>query len=227
MSEPRPRSAVRPPAPGTDGRLAPRARQQQPPPHAPAGDAAPDADGATRRHAELLRAEREGRRQKFLFFWGHRPPPGGGVGPGCLSQWWPAPVVLDGVVHPTAEHRMMVAKARLFGDEAVAERILAARHPGEAKALGRSVAGFDEARWAAHRYAIVVEASVAKFRQHPELGAYLRATGGRTLVEASPLDRVWGIGLTADAPDAARPSAWPGRNLLGFALMDARDALDA
>ncbi len=100
---------------------------------------------------------------------------------------------------------MMVAKARLFGDETVAERILAARHPGEAKALGRTVAGFDEARWAAHRYAIVVEASVAKFRQHPELGAYLRATGGRVLVEASPLDRLPASGSPRTRPTPAGP----------------------
>ncbi|NJP68323.1 NADAR family protein [Streptomyces spiramenti] len=189
----------------------------------------PDAlpgPGPGRRHAELLRGEREGHRQKFLFFWAHTPPPGGGVGPGCLSQWWPAPFVLGGVAYPTAEHRMMAAKARLFGNDAVAERILAARHPGEAKALGRQVTGFDEARWSAHRYAVVVEASLAKFRQNRELGDYLRATGRRVLAEASPLDRVWGIGLTADAPGAARPSVWPGRNLLGFALMDARAALD-
>jgi len=47
----------------------------------------------------------------------------------------------------------------------------------------------------------------------------------RVLVEASPLDRVWGIGLAADDPRAADPAGWRGLNLLGFALMEARDLL--
>lgn len=177
--------------------------------------------------ADLRRRAESGARLKFLFFWGHRPPPDGGVGKGCLSQWWPAPFTVDGIRYATAEHYMMAAKARLFGDDETAARILAAGHPGEAKALGRQVAGFAEDVWAAHRYAVVVAASVAKFDQHPPLREYLLSTGGRVLVEASPLDRVWGIGLAADDERAERPARWPGQNLLGFALMEARAALAA
>lgn len=175
----------------------------------------------------LRRLEARGQRVTFLHFWGHRPPPGGGPGPGCLSQWWPAPFTLDGAVWPTAEHFMMAAKARLFGDGAIARRILDTAHPGAAKALGRQVAGFDARTWEAERYGIVVRANTAKFGQDPALRAYLLGTSARVLVEASPVDRVWGIGLTADDPRAARPSQWRGQNLLGFALMDARAALAA
>jgi ribA/ribD-fused uncharacterized protein len=117
---------------------------------------------------------------------------------------------------------MMRAKALLFGDAETAERIVAAPHPGAAKALGREVRGFDEQRWAQRRFEIVVEANMAKFGQHPELREFLLATGDRVIVEASPRDRVWGIGLAADDERAQSPDQWLGLNLLGFALMETR-----
>jgi ribA/ribD-fused uncharacterized protein len=120
---------------------------------------------------------------------------------------------------------MMAGKARLFRDEAMASRILETSSPGGAKSLGRAIRGYDEELWAESRYGIVVEGNIAKFAQHPELLAYLAATAGRVLVEASPTDRVWGIGLAADDSRACRPSQWEGLNLLGFALMDVRERL--
>ncbi|WP_117213731.1 NADAR family protein [Allorhizocola rhizosphaerae] len=162
---------------------------------------------------------------KFLPFWGHRPQRDGSVGTGCLSQWWPAAFTVDGVTFASAEHYMMWHKAMLFGDNAMAERILAAATPGEAKSLGRRVRDFDHAAWEEHRYGIVVSGSIAKFGQHDDLGAFLLGTGDRILVEASPMDRIWGIGLAAADPRAADPAQWRGLNLLGFALMDARAAL--
>jgi ribA/ribD-fused uncharacterized protein len=161
----------------------------------------------------------------FLFFWGHRARRDGGIGPGCLSQWWAAPFRVDGITYLTAEHFMMAGKARLFGDEVMASRILEAPSPGDAKALGRAIRGYDEELWAASRYGIVIEGNIGKFGQNPVLLAYLAATAGRVLVEASPTDRVWGIGLAADDSRAARPSQWDGLNLLGFALMDVRERL--
>ncbi|MFC0003585.1 NADAR family protein [Micromonospora siamensis] len=175
--------------------------------------------------AELSDLTRTGRRVRYLHFWGHQPQRDGSIGAGCLSQWWPAPFTVDGRTFATAEHWMMWHKAALFGDEETGERILAARHPHRAKALGRQVRGFDEATWIARRYPIVVAGSVAKFGQHDGLGAYLLGTGDRVLVEASPTDRIWGIGLTADDPRAADPADWRGENLLGFALMKARERL--
>jgi ribA/ribD-fused uncharacterized protein len=162
---------------------------------------------------------------KYLYFWGHKPRPDGSTGSGCLSQWWPATFTVDGREYASAEHWMMCAKARLFEDPDIAEQILAASHPGEAKALGRRIRGFDEAVWVEHRYEIVVAGNVAKFGQHEDLRRFLLDTGERVLVEASPVDRIWGIGLAASDPRAADPAQWPGLNLLGFALGEARALL--
>ena len=177
---------------------------------------------------DVLKQEvRTGARVKYLHFWGHRPLPDGRVGASCLSQWWPSPFTVDGVRYATAEHWMMAGKARLFRD-AEAERLaLAAEHPAEAKKAGRLVRGFDDAVWARERFRIVVEGSVHKFTAHPELRGFLLGTGERVLVEASPLDRVWGIGLAADDERVRDPSQWRGLNLLGFALMDVRGRLEA
>jgi ribA/ribD-fused uncharacterized protein len=157
----------------------------------------------------------------YLFFWGHTGRPGS-IGRECLSQWYPAPFVVDGITYETAEHYMMHRKAILFGDAGTAARILAASHPGEAKMLGRTVRDFDEGRWVTARFDIVIEASVAKFSQNPELRAFLSGTRRHVLVEASPRDSIWGIGLSEADADARSPDRWPGLNLLGFALMRAR-----
>jgi ribA/ribD-fused uncharacterized protein len=173
----------------------------------------------------LIREVRAGARIRYLHFWGHRPRPDGRVGPSCLSQWWPAPFTVDGRTYATAEHWMMWSKAVLFGDGEAAERVLAASHPHRAKAVGREVHGFDEAVWKAHRVAIVVAGSIAKFGQHADLRAFLLGTGERVLVEASPRDRIWGIGLGESNEAARDPARWRGLNLLGFALMRAREEL--
>jgi ribA/ribD-fused uncharacterized protein len=176
---------------------------------------------------EAIAAEQAGEPLRYLFFWGHRPSRDGSVGAGCLSQWWPVEFTEDGHVFRSAEHYMMAHKAWLFGDEEAAAKILEASHPAEAKKLGRTVHGFDEATWAARRFEIVTRGNVAKFGRHPALAEFLLDTRDRVLVEASPVDRVWGIGLAADDERAASPAKWRGLNLLGFALMDARDALAA
>lgn len=162
---------------------------------------------------------------KYLYFWGHRPATDDKVGKSCFSQWYEASFKLDGVRYASAEHYMMAAKARLFDDPRLLERILAARSPGEAKALGREVAGFDEARWNAERVGIVIEGNLGKFGQNASLKKYLLGTADRVLVEASPVDAIWGIGLAASDPLAAEPATWQGLNLLGFALMEVRRRL--
>jgi hypothetical protein len=172
----------------------------------------------------LLTAEADGRLPGFVLFWGDEPGRAP-VGPWVLSQWWAAPFDVDGVTYPTAEHWMMAEKARLSGDEDSLALILAAEHPGEAKALGREVAPFDSDRWDAVRYDVVVRGNLAKFTAHDDLRAYLLSTAPKALVEASPVDRVWGVGWSARDVEAQRPSAWRGSNLLGFALMDVRERL--
>jgi ribA/ribD-fused uncharacterized protein len=162
---------------------------------------------------------------KYLYFWGHQPERDGSIGSGCLSQWWPAAFTVGGVRFATAEHYMMWRKATLFGDASSAERILEAPHPHAAKKLGGRVTGFDEQVWTEHRFAVVVAGNEAKFGADPALRAYLLGTGDRVLVEASPIDSIWGIGLSRDDPDAADPARWRGLNLLGQALMQVRSAL--
>jgi ribA/ribD-fused uncharacterized protein len=160
---------------------------------------------------------------KYLYFWGHTTK--GELGKECFSQWYPAPFTLNGDMYPTAEHYMMAEKARLFGDAATRTAILQTTHPNEAKKLGRTVRSFDEARWNAMRFEVVVQANAAKFRQHPALREFLLSTGTRVLVEASPVDAIWGIGLAQDSPEASQPASWRGLNLLGFALMEVRTLL--
>ena len=174
---------------------------------------------------QLLGFILDGGHPQYLTFWGHQPLPSGQVGKGCLSQWWPSAFTVDGETYASAEHFMMAGKALLFGDAETADRIRAARHPNAAKALGRRVRGFDEQRWAARRFDLVVAGNLAKFGQHPELRDFLLATGHRVLVEASPLDRIWGTGLAADHEHGTSPEHWPGLNLLGFALMEVRRQL--
>ncbi|MER8522696.1 NADAR family protein [Mesorhizobium sp. M0184] len=162
---------------------------------------------------------------QFMFFWGHQPAKDGRITSSCFSQWWPAFFEVGGARYPTAEHWMMAEKARLFGDEQALQQILKARSPKQAKNFGREVRGFDEATWNREKRRIVTEGSFAKFAQNKALGKFLQSTGSLVIVEASPVDRVWGIGLSAEDDRAANPLLWRGENLLGFALMSARDRL--
>lgn len=162
---------------------------------------------------------------KYLFFWGHQPSKDGVITKSCFSQWWLADFVVAGLTYRSAEHWMMAEKARLFDDERTLARILAAQSPAEAKKLGREIQGFVPEVWETHKFEIVKTGNRHKFEQHRDLAAFLLSTHDRVLVEASPVDTIWGIGLAADAPDAANPARWQGPNLLGFALMEVRDQL--
>ncbi|MBO9199318.1 MULTISPECIES: NADAR family protein [Niastella] len=162
---------------------------------------------------------------KYNFFWGHTPKIPGVTDKSCLSQWFPAAFTVEGITYPTAEHWMMAEKARLFKDEEALEKILNSSKPGTAKALGRTVRNFDKAVWEAKAYHIVVEGSVRKFSQNESLKNFLLTTGNTIIVEASPRDRIWGIGLGQERA-AEGPHVWRGKNWLGFALMEARDKLN-
>ena len=172
---------------------------------------------------QLIDCIDSGQRPKYVFFWGHRE--NAAVDKSCFSQWYQAAFEIDGIRYATAEHYMMASKARLFNDLATLEKILSSTKPEVAKKLGREVNGYDEAIWLHHRFEIVVSANLAKFSQHPSLSSFLLGTHNRILVEASPVDKIWGIGLAQDHPDAVNPRAWQGLNLLGFALMEVREQL--
>jgi ribA/ribD-fused uncharacterized protein len=171
---------------------------------------------------ELVAHLDSGKTVDYFFFWGHTPKREGVVDASCLSQWFPRAFDIDSTRYATAEHWMMAEKARLFRDDDALTSVLRARTPAEAKAFGRAVRGYDDDAWASARFEAVVRGNVGKFGQHDDLGAFLRGTRERVLVEASPRDCVWGIGMGASNPNARVPALWRGQNLLGFALMATR-----
>lgn len=121
---------------------------------------------------------------------------------------------------------MMAGKARLFQDAFALEKIIHCESPKEAKAIGRSILNFSEEIWKGNRERIVKNGNYLKFSQHQELKQFLHSTENRIIVEASPYDKIWGIGIKPDHPDAKNPVNWKGINLLGFALMEVRDKLN-
>lgn len=173
---------------------------------------------------QLQKDFRANKKIKFVFFWGHKAK-GNEVTKSCFSQWYPAPFILDGIRYLSAEHYMMAEKARIFNDIEIRERIIATSNPGTAKALGREVKGFDQTIWDQQRMEIVIRANEAKFSQNSSMGEFLISTGTRVLVEASPVDKIWGIGLSEQDKEAENPLLWRGLNLLGFALMKVRSTL--
>lgn len=177
-------------------------------------------------NSELITAIHQGLTPKYVFFWGHTPSVTGEVTKSCFSQWYESPFMVEGIEYRTAEHYMMAQKAILFNDLHGLTQILQSPHPNDAKQIGRMVKNFDAQTWEKHRFDIVVQGNLAKFNQHLDLKAFLLATGKRVLVEASPLDAIWGIGLSQDNPKAQQPYLWQGQNLLGFALMKVREQLN-
>lgn len=167
----------------------------------------------------------KGFRPKFSLFWGHKAPTDGSVTKSCFSQWYSAPFEVDGLHYPTAEHFMMAEKARVFSDSEILKKILHAENPAQAKKFGRMIKNYNEVTWRKVRLPAVIQGNIAKFNQHTELKEFLLNTKNRILVEASPVDPIWGIGLAADDDRAEKPHQWRGQNLLGFALMAAREKI--
>lgn len=120
---------------------------------------------------------------------------------------------------------MMAAKARLFNDAEMEKEILKAATPNQAKALGRKVKNFDPKLWDEHKCQIVTQGNLLKFSQNQKFKDFLLSTGDKVLVEASPYDRIWGIGMLETDSRVENPLLWNGENLLGFALMEVRDEL--
>jgi len=141
---------------------------------------------------------------------------------GFLSNWHPAPIAVDGLNVPDSETLFMVLKAKHFKDDDIARQIIESTHPGDAKKLGRQIKNFDNAEWDRVKLGVMVNACILKFRQNQELLEQLLDTGTRTLVEASPYDKVWGVGLKEDNDAILDEKNWLGENLLGKALMEVR-----
>jgi ribA/ribD-fused uncharacterized protein len=162
---------------------------------------------------------------KYIFFWGHTNKYNEEVGKFCFSQWFESSFTVDNITYKTAEHWMMAHKALLFGDRNIFDKIIKCDKPGEAKELGRQVLGYDDQTWNEKKFEIVKLGNIHKFNQQTKFADYLLKTENRVLVEASPVDTIWGIGLSQDSNDIENIYAWRGQNLLGFALMATRDFL--
>ncbi len=150
-----------------------------------------------------------------VYFW--RPP-------SWANQWAKVYFTIDGVTYSCAEQFMMWSKARLFGDKVIAEKVMATQDPREHKRLGRLVKGFNSKIWDESCMDIVVKGNMAKFTQNPSFLEKLLGTGSRLLVEASPLDRIWGIGYNPKTAPNIPQEKW-GKNLLGKCLMIVREKL--
>jgi ribA/ribD-fused uncharacterized protein len=151
---------------------------------------------------------------KFVFFYG-----------GPLSQWYPSKFTIDGVNYNTAEQFMMAKKAEYFDDQDALSKILKTNDPAEQKAIGRTVKNFDKEAWDAVSRGYVYQGNIAKFKQNEDLKKYLLSTEDKELVEASPYDKIWGIGLSTSNPDRFDKSKWKGTNWLGETLMKVRSDL--
>jgi len=166
-----------------------------------------------------------GEQMKYLFFWGHQPTKDGSISKSCLSQWWMSRFMENNVIYKSAEHYMMEGKARVFNDVEIAAKIIASDSPHKAKQLGREIRGFNDKAWNQHKYEIVKQANYLKFTQNEGLQKFLLNTTDKIIVEASPDDRIWGIGMAENHSNVANPNEWKGSNLLGFALMEIRDEI--
>ncbi len=159
--------------------------------------------------------------ERFTFFWN-----------GPFSQWDESDFELDGIEYGCAEKYMMAEKARLFEDEETLEMIMDTDDPRQQKKLGRLVDGFDLKVWQDEDdnymprcWNIVWRGNMAKFSQNLGLLQQLLATKGTALAEASPYDRIWGIGLAEGDPGCHYREAWRGRNYLGEVLTNVREQL--
>lgn len=166
-----------------------------------------------------------GLKPEYIFFWGHQPGKNGSVGKSCFSQWFERGFDYKGIHYLTAEHWMMAGKAKLFGDDEIFEKIIKSTSAPEVKSLGRQVKNFDVNKWKANCSRIVCNGNYLKFTQNADLKEFLLSTEDKILVEASPYDRVWGIGMKAGDAGIENPDNWQGDNLLGYALMEVRDKL--
>ena len=171
--------------------------------------------------SELRRRYQNGERFEYTFFFRSN---------AYFSNWYPADFVVDGIKYWCTEQYMMAKKAELFGDITIQNQIMNCHSQRDIKALGRKIRGFNDSVWFKHRERIVFEGNYAKFTQNSMLLSYIKGQKGKILVEASPYDKIWGIGIECLSDGSNRqyienPFNWKGTNLLGFVLMDVRDRI--
>ena len=172
----------------------------------------------------LIEERKAGLERPIICFWGHRNRCRS-VGKECFSQWYKADFRVNHLRYSCMEQYMMAEKARIFGDEEIAKQIMDETMQDKIKGLGRKVKNFDENIWNEVKYHIVLTGNYYKFSQNKQLRQVLLSTGESILVEASPLDMIWGIGIDANNENAYHPEKWNGSNLLGFALTEVREEI--
>ena len=157
--------------------------------------------------------------QAYIFFWKEDEENG------WLSNWYKSKFVIDDFEYLHVEQYIMAQKAKLFHDSKRYTAILKSNKQWEVKALGREITPFDNTIWIAHRSKIAKVAIKAKFEQNKDLYKKLLATDNAILVEASPKDKIWGIGLDAETASHTDCKDWPGEGILGDILMEVREEL--
>ncbi len=184
-------------------------------------------------HLAINFKKRRVQNESFHFFWSNESP---------FSQWYKtefkAPIYLSNrplslrqralygntlVSYSSAEQLMMYYKAVMFGDVEISNKILSTKNVKKIKELGREVSNFNQQIWDHFKHHVVRYATYCKFRNNKELLDLLLSTYPKTIVEASPYDKVWGIGLSEDDERAQQRSTWQGDNLLGEILTNFRD----
>ncbi|SUW08204.1 Swarming motility protein ybiA [Brachyspira pilosicoli] len=174
---------------------------------------------------EKLRKDfNSGKKIDFLFFYGHTNDKKE-VTKSSLSQWYIKDFKENDLLFNCMEKYMMYNKALLFDDKDIANEILNNNQPKAIKELGRKVKNFNDELWDKMKYKIVFTGNYYKFSQNADLRNFLLSTKNKVLVEASPYDKVWGIKMKYDDENIENPFFWKGENLLGFALMEARDEI--
>lgn len=144
---------------------------------------------------------------------------------GAFSQWYKSNFIdYNSVKYNCAEQFMMYQKAILFGDNEVAQEILNESNPKNIKALGRRIKNFNQQEWDENKFEIVISGNFYKFTQNTKLRDILLNTKYEIIAEASPLDKIWGIGI--DEKSAESGAEWQGENLLGKALMIVRSMIE-
>ena len=161
---------------------------------------------------------------EFIFFWKHYNNKKF-LTKSCLSQFFPCKFKSNDIEYNCAEQYMMSEKAKLFKDEEIYQLILKETSPDKIKRLGRQIKNFNNREWDKNKLNIILQGNILKFSQNEDLKKFLIETGDKILVEASPYDKIWGIGLDQKNPDARNPHKWNGLNLLGFTLMKVRDII--
>ena len=144
---------------------------------------------------------------------------------GYLSNWYLSEFELDGVRFSSVEQYIMYRKCLVFGDEASAEAVLATVDAAEQQAIGRKASGYIPTVWAGMRQMVVFRGLMAKFMQNDDLKQKLLDTGDAYLVECAGSDKIWACGIRLNDDKRFDASNWTGSNILGFALMEVRNAL--